>query len=810
MSRPLDPNEAFTARYRDYMSRTLDRFEFFGVDPRGIHRRHSFDDGYVRLTLNQRDRGEEGMVSAGVRADQALGSHRRALVRGIAGSGKSTLLRWLGVEAARAQQTDELPTVPFLVELGRHADGQLPAVSELVDDALHPAMPDGWIHRILADGRALLLLDGLEEVRPRKRMDLEEWVEKNLAAYPGVRCVVTTRPSVVLEQWWVDRGFQRFDLLPMSRHSIDKYVHGWHEMARADLPDTLAGSDARASLNRSEQRLLATLSNRPALRGMSANPLLCGLLCALHLVRGEHLPESRKEVYEAALDLLLSRWPYLRRLNDVARGAHAGHDPSADDDVRLGTEELVKLLQRLAFWLVTNRQLVLTHDIAADRLASFMSGLRSGAADPDRVLQYLAHQSGILRELPDRSLQFVHRTFRDHLAAKEVVEEGYFGLLLDSADKPHWHDVVVMAGAHARPGERTTMLLQLLDRGRSEREHREALYLLAAAIVEQAAVLPQDPHSPNIRVLVAEAMAELIPPRTSAAADQLAAAGEFVLDLMPGPDGLTERQAALMVRAAARIAAQWNPPGAVEKILQFTANRASGVISEVLEPWGRLGDYEKYAREVLSEIDFRRFNVHLQNVRRIEHIGYLHTITNLVLHNDVRDLSKLADLPNLRRLTLRDNTMTTLRALTNSPSLRVLVLDRCSSMADARPVNLSPLAELHLRRLVITGLTTKVDLAGLANLQLHSLHLSGSATLGSPALPPGLHVRHLTLTRRVKLAGVQGIHTMILGWPPSNDELAILAELPELHRLVLLHVPPETPKPTLPGVKITIFRTMRS
>ncbi len=806
MSRPLDPYEAFTARYRDYMSRTLDRFEFFGVDPRGIHRRHSFGDGYVRLTLNERDRSAEGMVSAGVRADQAIGRYRRALVRGVAGSGKSTLLRWLGVEAARTQKPDEPTLVPFVLELGRYAEGQLPTVGEIVDGTLRPTLPEGWVHRMLADGRVLLLLDGLDEVRPRERVRLEEWVEKNLAAYPDIRCVVTTRPSVVVEQWWVDRDFQRFDLLPMSRHSIDKYVHGWHEVARADLPDTPAGGDARASLIRSEQRLLATLSNRPALRGMSANPLLCGLLCALHLVRGEHLPESRKEIYEAALDLLLSRWPYLRRLHDVARGTQAGAD-TTDDDVRLGAEELVKLLQRLAFWLVTNRQLVLTHDIAADRVSSFMSGLRSGNEDPDRVLQYLAHQSGILRELPDRSLQFVHRTFRDHLAAKEVVEEGYFGLMLDSADKPHWHDVVVMAGAHARPGERTTMLLQLLDRGRTEREHREALYLLAAAIVEQAAVLPQDPHSPNIRVLVAEAMAELIPPRTSAAADQLAAAGEFVLDLMPGPDGLTDRQATLVVRAAARIAAQWNPPGAVEKILQFTANRASGVISEVLEPWGRLGDYEKYAREVLSEIDFRRFNVHLQNARRIDHIGYLHTITNLVLHNDVRDLSRLVDLPNLRRLTLRDNTMTTLRALTRCQSLRVLMLDRCSAMADARPIDLSPLGELQLRKLIITGLTTKVNLASLANVRLHALRLSGSALLGSPALPPGLHVRHLHLARRAQLAGVQGIRTIIARWAPTKDDLTALAELPELRRLVLWQVPPETPKPTLPGVDIIVFRT---
>ncbi len=101
MPQLTEPDEAFADEYLAFVARALDRFEFFGADPRGITRRHRFADGYVPLTLNQRDQGENGTVSAGSRADQALGDHRRALVRGVTGSGKSTLLRWLGVDAHR-------------------------------------------------------------------------------------------------------------------------------------------------------------------------------------------------------------------------------------------------------------------------------------------------------------------------------------------------------------------------------------------------------------------------------------------------------------------------------------------------------------------------------------------------------------------------------------------------------------------------------------------------------------------------------------------------------------------------------------
>jgi hypothetical protein len=814
---PDQGDEEFADRYRGFMARTLDRFEFFGVGPHGMTRRHRFATGYVPLTVSRRDPRNEAIVTAGIRADQALGNRERALVRGVAGSGKSTLLRWLGFRAARtASESGEPAPVPFVLELARFEGGRPPSLHELIAPVLRPEMPEGWIRRMLTAGRVLLLLDGLDEIPPRERVHVEEWVEEHVEAHPGTRCIVTTRPSIVAEQWWADRDFQQYDLLPMSRHSIDEYVHGWHEAARADQPGTASGDEVRKELTHCERQLLITLSNRSALRGMSANPLLCGLLCALHLERGEHLPESRKQVYDDALELLLVRWPHLRRRYRAREGGerNGGFAPASDtvSEPPLRYEGMLKLLQRIAFWLVLNRQLVLTPELARRRVESSIIGLR-GDVDPDRVLRYLAHESGVVRELPDGSLEFVHRTFRDHLAAKEAVDEDNLPLLLDNADKPQWHDVVVMAGAHARPSERIQLLRQLLARGRAEPGHRDALYLLAAAILEQTDVLPQQTgNSPDVRQLVNDAMAELIPPRTAVAADQLAEAGPFVLDLLPDPRSVNDEQAVLVVRAAARVAARWNPPGAVEKILQYTVEGSpSRVINELLEAWGRHGDYETYARDVLGEVDFSRFGVDLQNGRRIDHIGHLKTISDLTLRNNVFDLRQLATLPRLRRLTLRDNDMTSLRALTGARSLRVLVLDRCARNAGALPVDLSPLREMQLSRLVICGITTRADLASLAGIRLDSLRLE-SRPRDSERLPAGLLVRRLSLAagaRGIRFDEVDGVRSVIMDWSPDEDLAALAANLPELRRLVLRHAPPGTTIPPLPGIRVSLCPSYR-
>lgn len=119
-----------------------------------------------------------------------------------------------------------------------------------------------------------------------------------------------------------------------------------------------------------------------------------------------------------------------------------------------------------------------------------MRGLRAYRTDPALVLQRTLERTGLLREPYPGEVQFVHRTFRDYLAAKEVVDSGDLNLLVEHAHLDHWHDVVVMAVAHARPRERDKLLQELL-RGNAEAHRdqrvRDRLHLVAAACLEPAA-----------------------------------------------------------------------------------------------------------------------------------------------------------------------------------------------------------------------------------------------------------------------------------------------------------------------------------
>jgi hypothetical protein len=183
------------------------------------------------------------------------------------------------------------------------------------------------------------------------------------------------------------------------------------------------------------------------------------------------------------------------------------------------------------------------------------------------------------------------------------------------------------------------------------------LQLVAAACLEQADVLDTD----EVRALVQQAAARLIPPATLDEADLLARAGAFVLDLLPGPEGLTPAEAACVVRTAAMIGGE----DVGEKLAAFVRVGASQVIDELLRAWRRSDDPEIYARTVLADVDFGDRRLEVRGWHRVRCLSHLRRLANVVCYGDFADPTPVAAVPALRRL----------EPLVSFPALRRLDLD---------------------------------------------------------------------------------------------------------------------------------------
>ncbi|MGW3571537.1 NACHT domain-containing protein [Streptomyces sp. NPDC000941] len=619
-------------------------------------------------------------AEAPVPADQALSGHSRVLLRGVAGSGKTTLVQWLAVCAARQEpprgMEQLIGRVPFVLPLRTIArQDTLPTPDRFlaaVHNPRHGAQPAGWADRVLSAGRGLLLIDGIDEIPERDRERTRVWLSDLLLAYPDNLWLVTSRPSAVADNWLETEGFAEFALAPMSHDDLGAFIDRWHDAARA----TCRTDEDRTALDSYQSALHTAVRTKPDLGLLATNPLMCGLICALHRARRGYLPPGRKALYDAALSMLLAR-------RDTERHIYA------PGDVQLDEEPQVQLLQRLAYYLIRNGEAELDRDQAVRIIDDALPSVPAAAAlgDAPRILSHLLLRSGLLREPSVGTIDFVHRTFQDFLGAKAAVEEEDFGLLVQRATDAQWEDVIRMAVAHARPRERAKILTKLLSRAQKNPDSDLRIYLLALACLEHAPDL-----DPKVRNEVTHLAVGLIPPDTPRLARGIATVGPLVLELLPPPAELTDVQAYHCVITASYIATD----AAIPYLSQFADHPALPVRSQLTASWGRF-DTERYFTEVIARLDPDDLYFVAETQ---EHLGLLDSmggVTKLQLRgnfseDELRTSRSLAQVTHLRLD--RNEALTDLGALSHLSGLHTLVLTSCSRAQD-----LTPLSALSLQSL---------------------------------------------------------------------------------------------------------------
>ncbi|MEX2973880.1 NACHT domain-containing NTPase [Streptomyces sp. C184] len=741
---PRAADAAFERGYLAYIARKHGRLTIYGIDLARSPDRWPLDAAYMSLEATAAPPrevtagapwDEEGGPRTGpavplpVPADQALAGRDRVLLRGVAGSGKSTLVQWLAVSCTKAPGETALPhlygRIPFVLPLRTLTrDGApLPTPDRFLASVGCPvsgSQPEGWADRVLASGRALLLVDGLDEIPERERELTRRWLRDLLDAFPDNLWMVTSRPSAVRDDWLAADGFGELTLSPMSRTEVAAFIGRWHAAARCDADDP-------ERLDAYEQSLLAAVHTKQDLARLATNPLMCGLICALHRDRRGYLPTGRKELYDAALGMLLSR-------RDRER------DMGAPTGIELSDEPQIQLLQRLAYWLIRNGRTELDRDraerIVGDALPAVPAAAEQG--DAAAVFRHLLLRSGLLREPTPGSVDFVHRTFQDYLGAKAAVEDGDFGLLVAHAGDSQWEDVIRMAVAHARPRERAEILRELVAQGDrlADEASRLRIHLLAAACLEHAAEL-----DPRVRAEVHQRARAILPPRNHEETQLLAAVGPLVLELLPGPEGLEDDEAQEVVATAALLASD----AALEVMKRFRGHRTGGAAIQLATSWAHF-DTDRYAQEIVQHLDtgVTVTASSLPELRALKALGGRPriTVSGPFTTRELRD--ELVPGP-VKTLHLTENPeISELDFLHGFPALDALLLWDCPGVE-----SVAPLADLHLDMLSISGPPDKAlsTPRGLARLR-HISDLMLFTQLppgGLAALPADAPLRHLTL-----------------------------------------------------------------
>ncbi|WP_433360751.1 NACHT domain-containing protein [Actinoplanes sp. CA-142083] len=766
---PSREDAAFERRYADAVRRRLDSIQMFGVTLRH-DRPYSLATAYLGLGVMAESADVTGVR---LRVEEALAGQRRVLIRGEAGCGKTTLLQWLAVTSL-----GEDATVPFLIPLRRFAGPDLPLPDQFCDEispALAREAPPGWVRRVLDDGRALVLIDGVDELPARRRQEVWRWLRDLVGVYDKARFVITSRPPAADCAFLAPEGFQALMMLPMNQADVHAFVRQWH----AAMSEAVAGDEHRAALVALEDDLLAKLAQRRDLRRLATNPLLCAVICALHLDRYRQLPRDRMGLYHAALEMLLVR-------RDEARAIVA-------DEPQLSQSDQEALLAQLAYWLVRNDRSEAPQEEAQKRLEKYLASLPHIQSAPEEVLDQLALRSGVLRRPVSDRVDFLHKTFQEYLAAKALLDEGDLDALIQNAHQDQWREVTVMAVGHARRKEREYILRGLLHRADSTPEVARVLYLLAASCLTHAVTVDRD-----LVELVKARVAALIPPQSLAEVDQLASAGEMVLDLIPDPGELSETEGIHVLQVLHRFPIE----DTVAVFARLATSGERGVRAYISTQWPT-GACDEYADVVLSGMPLDDLVVKVSSDRQLRAAARLPGMTRLIAHECAGGVDSLAGHQELAELVLSHGRADGLAGLGGCPKLERLLLHECRLDAP-----LDGLADSALRELALFGPAATAGLPALDRLTLGPKaatvldggdgavrHLSlvsspwmlAASSAGAEWLPHLVQPSTALVSwRRPALLPLRNWtwcrELTIAGWP-TPEELAALAGLTELATL---------------------------
>lgn len=696
-SRALDD---YSADYRRAVIRKLDRMELIGANFDAASKRYSLNVAYVSLQILRNEKirpsanSRQLTVTTSTRVERALSTLKRVLVIGEAGSGKTTLLRWLAVSSATSSFGEGMSawneTIPFLITLREFAEKDLPKPGDfpaLIARSVSGEIPASWPHELLRQGKALVLVDGVDELpEGSRRNEAKEWLAELAETYPKARYVVTSRPAAVREVW-PDKSFAIAELQPMSFDDIESFVERWYSAIWEEL-----GVDENEDEFVAQQRtLLHVLETDHNLRRLAVNPLLCSLICALNRLREGQLPQDRMGIYGAALDMFLGR-------RDRERRIAAGPPIAADIQV--------VILQALAFWLIRQNLTTVSIERAEELIERELISVTGVGLDAQRVLRYLLERSGLVREPVVGQIDFIHRTFQDYLAGRAAVESDEIESLIENAERDNWRDVVVFAAGHAKLVQRDRLLQGLITNVEGATEpSRTRLSLITVACLQ---TVPQ--VNPELRARINDVARALLPPRNVEAAESLAAAGQLVIDVMQEHLPQSTAEAIASIRLASIV-------GGLDamRLIALIASREKDVQTEVIraqrafEPW-------EYARIVFAVAQLGA-DIAVGDASLMPYLGFFNSVRSLDLDpGDLLDLSSLGERPtNLTELTVRRRARSSVRGIESWNGLEKLTIDAVHMMPDLNPIaSIETLRSVSLR--VQSGIAVDIDLRPLSRL----------------------------------------------------------------------------------------------
>ena len=389
---------------------------------------------------------------------------RQLAILAWGGYGKTTLLKHVAyIYGTKQQGRFQVPKrIPVLLVLRKYRDLLAqeipPNLPELITNHHIPNLPkegndrpvpENWAINLLRQGKAVVMLDGFDEVAKAQRPKVARWINDQMRRYGNSIFILTSRPKAYKEQPAADRlelstGLwvqdfneqQRRDFVTRWYECQEKYAHGGRE-----TPDVKQLAAASA------QDLLSQIEARQELKDLAKNPLLLNMIVTFHRrYPRKNLPKRRVELYREICVLQLQDRPGARQLDTVLTECNAQ-----------------SILQKLALAMMEQRRERIDRRELLLLLQEYVKQ-QEESINAREFLDQVVQISELLIEQEDE-IEFAHLSFQEYLAATEIVRTQNEALLYGHLEDDWWKPTVLLYAAQVKP---TRLIRKMLELGATD------------------------------------------------------------------------------------------------------------------------------------------------------------------------------------------------------------------------------------------------------------------------------------------------------------------------------------------------------
>ncbi len=375
---------------------------------------------------------------------EAVKKYSKLIVLGKPGAGKTTFLKYIAIQSSTGQLQAHL--VPIFITLKDFAEmEQQPSLLEYITEQfLTYGITDAKVtQQLLIQGKMLILLDGLDEVKEIDSQRVVTSFSNFLNQFYANNFILTCR---IAAKEYTFEEFTEVEIADFDESDIASFAKKW-----------FAAKDPNKS-----HLFIQKLKANKSIRELANNPLLLTLLCLVFEELAD-FPYNISELYKEGVDILLKKW-------DVKRNIEREQVYK-----KLSVQYKADLLSQIALVTFERGEYFFRQKEIEQHIADYIchlpgvdTDITSLQLESAAVLKSIESQHGLLVERAQGIYSFSHLTFQEYFTAREIVAisnpqafETALKRLVDRITDQRWREVFLLTAGMLRNAD---YMLQLMKK----------------------------------------------------------------------------------------------------------------------------------------------------------------------------------------------------------------------------------------------------------------------------------------------------------------------------------------------------------